>query len=58
MKKYGMFLQGGKDIVHPTQQTSIEEATKYFAEIKKMTPNSQNNLEKNFKNLFYIIKKR
>ena len=36
MKKYGMFLRKGKDIVHITQQKSIKEAIKYFAEVKKM----------------------
>ena len=37
MKKYGMFLRKGKDIVHTTQQGSIKEAVKYFAEIKKIS---------------------
>ena len=62
MKKYGMFLQGGKDIVHPTQQTSIEEATKYFAERKKMSIQEFKKIfvvkELTNKNENYGIKKR
>ena len=47
MKKYGMFLRKGKDIVHITQQKSIKEAIKYFAEVKKM-------LVEEFKKIFVV----
>jgi len=36
MKKYGMFLKNGKDLIHLTQQHTQEEAVKYFATIKQM----------------------
>ena len=36
MKKYGMFLKNEKDLIHITNQNSIKQATKFFAEVKKM----------------------
>jgi len=36
MKKYGMFIQNGKDLIHLTHQNTIKEAKQYFADIKQM----------------------
>ena len=36
MKKYGMFIQNGKDLIHITHQNTLKEAKQYFADIKKM----------------------
>jgi len=37
MKKYGMFLKNGKDLIHTTHQEDLYQAKQYFAEIKKMS---------------------
>ena len=37
MIKYGMFLKNGKDLIHSTQQETLKQAIKYFADIKKMS---------------------
>ena len=36
MIKYGMFLKNGKDLIHSTNQETLEEAKQYFAGIKQM----------------------
>ena len=36
MNRYGMFLKNGIDLIHLTQQETIEQAKQYFAEVKKM----------------------
>tara|TARA_B100000424_G_scaffold106598_1_gene80227 strand:+ start:302 stop:472 length:171 start_codon:yes stop_codon:yes gene_type:complete len=36
MKRYGMQVKNGKDIIHLTQQETIELAKQYFAKVKKM----------------------
>ena len=36
MKKYGMYLKNGKDLIHLTQQETSDKAKQYFAEVKKM----------------------
>ena len=36
MKKYGMYLKNGKDLIHLTQQETSNKAKQYFAEVKKM----------------------
>ena len=36
MKKYGMFIQNGKDLIHITHQNTLKEAKQYFADIKQM----------------------
>ena len=36
LKRYGMYLRNGKDLIHLTQQQDKEKAKRYFAEIKKM----------------------
>jgi hypothetical protein len=36
MKKYGMFLKNGKDVIHLTQQDTLSEAKQYFAGVKQM----------------------
>ena len=49
MKIYGMTHKGGKDIIHKTNQQTLEEAKKYFAGVKQMP------LEE-FNKLFIVIK--
>jgi len=36
MKKYGMFLKNGKDLIHITHQGDIHQAKQYFAGVKQM----------------------
>ncbi len=36
MKKYGMFIQNGKDLIHITHKDTLQEAKQYFAKIKQM----------------------
>jgi len=36
MIRYGMFLKNGKDLIHLTQQETLEQAIEYFAGIKQM----------------------
>ena len=36
MKRYGMQVKNGKDIIHLTQQQTIELAKQYFAKVKKI----------------------
>jgi len=36
MKKYGMFLKNGKDLIHITHQETLHQPKQYFAEVKKM----------------------
>jgi len=36
MKKYGMFIQNGKDLIHITSQNTLKEAKQYFADVKQM----------------------
>ena len=36
MIRYGMYLKNGRDLIHLTQQETIELAKQYFAEVKKM----------------------
>ena len=36
MNRYGMCLKTGMDVIHLTQQETIEEAKQYFARIKQM----------------------
>ena len=36
MNKYGMYIKNGVDLIHLTQQETIELAKQYFAEVKKM----------------------
>jgi len=47
MIKYGMFLKTGKDIIHKTIQPTLEQAVKYFADIKQMPI-------KDFKKIFIV----
>jgi|TARA_B100001094_G_C17471414_1_gene457518 hypothetical protein len=37
MKKYGMFIQNGKDLIHITHQNTLKEAKQYFAKVKQMS---------------------
>ena len=37
MKKYGMFIKNGKDLIHITHKDTLKEAKQYFASIKKMS---------------------
>ena len=36
MAEYVMALKNGKDIIHKTQQSTREQAVKYFSKIKQM----------------------
>ena len=36
MAEYAMVLKNGKDIIHKTQQSTLEQAIKYFSDIKQM----------------------
>jgi len=36
MKKYGMFIQNGKDLIYITHKDTLKEAKQYFAGIKQM----------------------
>jgi len=36
MKRYGMFLKNGKDLIHMTYQDTLKEAKQYFADVKQM----------------------
>ena len=36
INKYGMYLKNGRDLIHLTQQENIEQAIKFFADVKKM----------------------
>ena len=62
MIRYGMYLKNGFDLVHLTQQETLEEATKYFAERKKMSIQEFKKIfvvkELTDKNENYGIKKR
>ena len=49
MTEYAMALKNGKDIIHKTNQQTLEEAKKYFAGVKQMP------IEE-FNKLFIVIK--
>jgi len=36
MNEYAMALKNGKDIIHKTNQETLEEAKQYFAGVKQM----------------------
>ena len=36
LKRYGMYLKKGKDLIHLTQQETKEQAITFFANIKKI----------------------
>jgi len=36
MIRYGMYLKNGIDLIHLTQQETIEKAKQYFAKVKQM----------------------
>ena len=36
LKRYGMYLKNGKDLIHLTQQETKEQAAAFFADIKKI----------------------
>ena len=36
MKKYGMFIQNGKDLIHIIHKDTLKEAKQYFADIKQI----------------------
>ena len=48
MTEYAMALKNGKDIIHKTNQQTLEEAKKYFAKLKNLS------LEK-FNELFIVL---
>jgi hypothetical protein len=49
MTEYAMALKNGKDIIHKSNQQTLEEAKKYFAGVKQMP------IEE-FNKLFIVIK--
>ena len=36
LKRYGMYLKNGNDLIHLIHQPNKEKAKRYFAEVKKM----------------------
>ena len=36
MKKYGMYLKNGKDLIHLIHQQNKEQATQYFVKTKRL----------------------
>ncbi len=36
MTKFGMYIKSGYDLVHLTEQETIEKAKQYFAKVKQM----------------------
>ena len=36
MNKYGMYTKQGTDVIHLTHQDTIEQAIRFFSEVKKM----------------------
>ena len=36
LNRYGMYLKNGEDLIHLTQEETIDKAKQYFAEEKKM----------------------
>jgi hypothetical protein len=48
MVTYAMAFKNGKDILHKTQQSTLKQATEYFAEVKQMPI-------KDFKKIFIVI---
>lgn len=48
MATYAMAFKNGKDIIHKTQQSTLKQATEYFAEVKQMPI-------KDFKKIFIVI---
>jgi hypothetical protein len=48
MVTYAMAFKNGKEIIHKTQQSTLKQATEYFAEVKQMSI-------KEFKKIFIVI---
>ena len=36
LNRYGMYLKNGEDLIHLTQEETIDKAKQYFAKVKKM----------------------
>ena len=36
MNRYGMYLKNGEDLIHLTQEETIDKAKQYFAKVKQM----------------------
>jgi len=49
MTEYAMSLKTGKDIIHKTNQSTLQHATNYFAKIKQMSVEE-------FNKIFIVIK--
>jgi len=47
MKKYGMFLKNGKDLITSTKQETLKQAINHFASLKQLST-------ENFKKLFIV----
>ena len=54
MIRYGMYLKNGIDLIHLTQQETIEKAKQYFAKVKQMPLKEFNKFNKlaNIENIF------
>ena len=36
MNRYGMYLKNGEDLIHLTQEETIDKEKQYFAKVKQM----------------------
>ena len=36
MSRYGMYHKNGRDLIHITYQETLEQATEYFLQLKKL----------------------
>ena len=36
LNRYGMYLTNGEDLIHLTQEETIDKAKQYFAKVKQM----------------------
>ena len=36
LNRYGMYLKNGEDLIHLTQEDTIDKAKQYFAKVKQM----------------------
>ena len=36
LNRYGMYLKNGEDLIHLTQEETIDKAKQYFAKVKQM----------------------
>ena len=48
MNRYGMYHKNGRDLIHLTQQETIEQAIDYFLQLKKLP-------KKEFDKIFIVL---